>query len=193
MLRRVLLSLCLLMMSVAGLTITNATPASAGLSPIAGRKCMNFDSSNNRRLSICGRGWVADAAPTQWRGVVEMHTYILVNGHPMDRTSQSITVNQATFWPTNSAGTALFAKGIDFGQDFGSNTCRVNSPTSSQITCSVPNTYRVAFYSKAWNGVAQGLKMDIYKVSWRDDVGVPHIVQSGVASSPDRLPLHFVW
>jgi hypothetical protein len=193
MLRRVLLSLCLLMMSVAGLTITNATPASAGLSPIAGRKCMNFDSSNNRRLSICARGWVPDDGAYQWRGVVEMHTYILVNGHPVDRTSQSITVNQATFWPTNSAGTALFPSGIDFGQDFGSNTCRVNSPTSSQITCSVPNTYRVAFYSKAWNGVAQGLKMDIYKVSWRDDVGQPHIVQSGSPSSPDHLPLHFVW
>jgi hypothetical protein len=57
----------------------------------------------------------------------------------------------------------------------------------------VPNTYRVAFYSKAWNGVAQGLKMDIYKVSWRDDVGQPHIVQSGSPSSPDHLPLHFVW
>jgi hypothetical protein len=35
--------------------------------------------------------------------------------------------------------------------------------------------------------------MDVYKVSWRDDVGQPHIVQSGIASSPDRLPLHFVW
>ena len=128
-----------------------------------------------------------------WRGVVEMHTYILVNGHPMDRTSQSITVNQATFWPTNSAGTALFARGIDFGNDFDARSCRVNGASSSQIACSVPNTYRVAFYSKAWDGVAQGLKMDVYKVSWRDDVGVPHIVQSGVASSPDRLPMHFVW
>jgi hypothetical protein len=33
MLKRVLLCLCLLTMSVAGLIITNATPASAGLSP----------------------------------------------------------------------------------------------------------------------------------------------------------------
>ena len=110
MLRRVLLSLCLLMMSVAGLTITNATPASAGLSPIDGRRCMNFDSSNNRRLSICARGWVADPAPTQWRGVVEMHTYILVNGHPVDRTSQSITVNQAAFWPMNANGQAIIPR-----------------------------------------------------------------------------------
>ena len=193
MLRRVLLSLCLLTMSVAGLTITNATPASAGLSPLEGRKCMNFDSSNNRRLSICARGWVPDDGAYQWRGVVEMHTYIWVAGHLMDQRSQSITVNQATFWPTDANGTALFPNGIDFGQDFGSNTCRVNSPTSSQITCSVPNTYRVAFYSKAWNGVAQGLKMDIYKVSWRDDVGQPHIVQSGSPSHPDQLPLHFEW
>jgi hypothetical protein len=193
MLRRVLLSLCLLTMSVAGLTITNATLASAGLSPLEDRPCMNFDSSNNRRLSICGRGWVADPAPTQWRGVVEMHTYILVNGHPVDRTSQSITVNQATFWPINADGTAIVPRGIPFGNDHSSTSCRVNGASSSQIACSVPNTYRVAFYSTAWNGVAQTLKMDVYKVSWRDDVGQPHIVQSGIASSPDRLPLHFVW
>ena len=193
MLRRVLLSVCLLTMSVAGLTITNATPASAGLSPLEGRKCMNFDSSNNRRLSICARGWVADSGAFQWRGVVEMHTYILVNGHPMDRTSQSITVNQATFWPTNADGTAIIPAGIDFGNDFSSRSCRVNSASSSQIACSVPNTYRVAFYNTAWNGVAQGLKVDVYKVSWRDDVGQPHIVQSGSPSSPDHLPLHFVW
>ena len=83
MLRRVLLCLRLLTMSVAGLTVVGATPASAGLTP--DRTCPNFDSSNNRRLSICARGWVADQAATQWRGVVEMHTYILVNGHPMAR------------------------------------------------------------------------------------------------------------
>jgi hypothetical protein len=154
---------------------------------------MNFDSSNNRRLSICARGWAADPAPTQWRGVVEMHTYILVNGHPMDRTSQSITVNQATFWPTNADGIAIISKGIDFGNDFSARSCRVNGASSSQIACSVPNTSRVAYYSTAWNGVAQGLKVDVYKVSWRDDVGQPHIVQSGSPSSPDHLPLHFVW
>ena len=105
MLKRALLCLCLLTMSVAGLTVVGATPASAGLTP--DRKCANFDSSNNRRLSICARGWVADPAATQWRGVVEMHTYILVNGHPIDRTSQSITVNQATFWPMNADGKAI--------------------------------------------------------------------------------------
>ena len=193
MLRRVVLCLCLLTMSVAGLTITNATPASAGLSPLGTRPCANFDSSNNRRLSICVRGWVADPAPTQWRGVVEMHTYILVNGHPVDRTSQSITVNQATFWPLNADGIAIVPKGYDFGNDFSSRTCRVNGPNSSQIACSVPNTSRVAFYSTAFNGVAQGSLTEVYKVSWRDDVGQPHIVQSGSPSSPDRLPIHFKW
>jgi hypothetical protein len=84
----VLLCLCLLSVTVAGLTVVGAAPASAGLPP--DRKCANFDSSNNRRLSICARGWVADAGAFQWRAVVEMHTYILVNGHPMDRTSQSM-------------------------------------------------------------------------------------------------------
>ena len=193
MLRRVLLCLCLLTTSFVGLTITNATPASAGLSPLATRTCANFDSSNNRRLSICVRAWVADPAPTQWRGVVEMHTYILVNGHPVDRTAQSITVNQATFWPLNADGKAIIPTGIDFGNDFSSRSCRVNGASSSQIACSVPNTYRVAFYGTAWNGVAQSLKVDVYKVSWRDDVGQPHIVESGRPSSPDHLPLHFVW
>jgi hypothetical protein len=188
MLRRVLLCLCLLTMSVAGLTVTDATPASAGLSPR--RTCANFDSSNNRRLSICARAWVADPAPTQWRGVVEMHTYILVNGHPVDRTSQSITVNQATFWPKNADGHPIAT--IDFGNDSSSRTCRVNGP-SSQIACSVPNTSRVAFYSTAFNGVAQGSETEIYKVSWRDEVGQPHIVQSGSPSSPNHLPIHFVW
>ena len=122
-----------------------------------------------------------------------MHTYVLVNGHPMDRTSQSITVNQATFWPTNADGIAIIPKGIDFGNDHSAGTCRVNGASSSQIACSVPNTYRVAFYSTAWSGVAQGLKVDVYKVSWRDDVGQPHIVESGRPSSPDHLPLHCVW
>ena len=93
MLRRVLLSVCLLTMSVAGLTVTNATPASAGLSPLEGRKCMNFDSSNNRRLSICARGWVPDDGAYQWRGVVEMHTYILVNG-PSDGQDLAVDYRQ---------------------------------------------------------------------------------------------------
>ena len=193
MLRRVLLCLCLLTTSFVGLTITNATPASAGLSPLATRTCANFDSSNNRRLSICVRAWVADPAPTQWRGVVEMHTYILVNGHPVDRTAQSITVNQATFWPLNADGKAIIPTGIDFGNDFSSRSCRVNGASSSQIACSVPNTSRVAFYSTAFNGVAQGSLTEVYKVSWRDDVGQPHIVQSGSPSSPDHLPIHFKW
>ena len=72
-----------------------------------------------------------------------------------------------------------FPAGIDFGNDFSSRSCRVNSPSSSQIACSVPNTGRVAFYSTAFNGVAQGGQLEVYKVSWRDDVGQPHIVQSG--------------
>ena len=116
-----------------------------------------------------------------------------VDGHPIDRTSQSITVNQATFWPMNAAGKAIIPAGMDFGNDFSSRSCRVNSPSSSQIACSVPNTGRVAFYSTAFNGVAQGGQLEVYKVSWRDDVGQPHIVQSGSPSSPDHLPIHFEW
>jgi hypothetical protein len=123
--------------------------------------------------------------------VVEMHTYVLVNGHPMDRTAQSITVNQATFWAKNADGYPIAT--IDFGNDFSSRSCRVNGASSSQIACSVPNTSRVAFYSTAFNGVAQGSETGVYKVSWRDDVGQPHIVESGSPSSPDHLPIYFKW
>jgi hypothetical protein len=190
MLKRVRISLCLLMMSVAGLTVAGAAPASAGLTP--GRNCANFDDPDGRRLSVCARGWVADGGAYQWRGVVEMHSYILVNGHPVDVTAQSITVNQATFWPMNADGKAIIPGGIPFGQDQ-QQRCRVNSPTSSQITCSVPNTGRVAFYSPAFNGVAQGGQLEIYKVSWRDDLGRPWIHESGSPSSQGHLPLHFSW
>ena len=93
----------------------------------------------------------------------------------------------------NADGKAIIPAGIDFGNDFSSRSCRVNSPSSSQIACSVPNTGRVAFYSTAFNGVAQGGQLEVYKVSWRDDVGQPHIVQSGSPSSPDHLPIHFEW
>ena len=191
MLRRVLLSLCLLTMSVAGLTVTDATPASAGLSPLAGRVCKNFDSSNNRRLSICARGWVPNDGAYQWRGVVEMHTYIWVAGHP-DGPEVAVDYRQpGDLLADECKRSGNHPRRYRFRPGFRLRQCRVNSPTSSQITCSVPNTYRVAFYSKAWNGVAQGLKMDIYKVSWRDDAGQPHIVQSGSPESSRPTPTAF--
>ena len=50
-----------------------------------------------RKLSVCSRGWVNHVPASQTRGVVEMHTYILVNGHPMDATSQPLPSTRRHF------------------------------------------------------------------------------------------------
>jgi hypothetical protein len=161
--KRVFLFLCLLSVTVAGLTVLNAAPASAGLSPT--RQCRNF-TDGDRRLSVCARVWISDP-PTQSRGVVEMHTYAWVHGRWIDAMSQSITLNDGLFLARNDY--------VEYGQVQSPRSCRVNGPSSSHITCSVPNTTRVAFYSTAFNGVAQSFENNVLKVSWRDDRGQPHI------------------
>jgi hypothetical protein len=188
MTKRALLSLCLLSVMVAGLTVTGAAPASAGLSPT--RTCKNFDTGDEiRRLSICARIWFNDTI-NQSRGVLEMHTYILVNGHWTDVTSQSITVNFASFNGYDNLGILQFAFGFGNSLPSGGTTCRVNGP-SGNIACSVPNTGRVAFYSRAFNGTAPNYIVNVSEVSWRDDRGQPHTVDTEHISSPDRLPLFF--
>jgi hypothetical protein len=151
--------------------------------------CKNFDSSNNRRLSVCSRIWISDTASAPSRGVVEMHSYILVNGHWIDVTSQSITVNDADFSLLSDNGQELGY--VEYGNDVSARSCRVNGPSSSQIACSVPNTGRVAFYSPALNQATRRWRNCIGAVSWRDDVGQPHYVTIGDASHPDKLPLCF--
>lgn len=114
---------------------------------------------------MCSRVWIADPYPVQSRGVVEMHTYVLVNGHWVDVTSQSITVNKATFIPIDADGYEL--AWLDDGADLSQSTCRVNGP-SGRIACGAPNTGRVAFYSRGFNGIAQKFQNCIYRVSrWR--------------------------
>jgi hypothetical protein len=187
MMKRVLLSLCLLSVTLAGLAVVGAAPASAGLSPT--RSCANFETGDHvRMLSVCARIWISDPSPTQSRGVVEMHTFALVNGHWTDVTSQSITVNFANFNTFNVNGDLL--RSLTFGADKSSSTCRVNGP-SGKIACGVPNAGRVAFYSTAFNGVAQRFETCVSGVSWRDDRGQPHFVNSGDSSSPGHLPLCF--
>ena len=119
-----------------------------------------------RRLDVCHRGWVSDAA-LYTRGVVEMHTYAWSNSNGwVDSRSQSITVN----WAWNDRNGTEVA---NWGQDR-TQKCRVNGP-AGRVACSVPNTVRVAFYGPQlyapnWDQWVQCT----YKVSWRDDRGVPH-------------------
>lgn len=169
-----------------GLVLTNAGPASAGLSP--GRECREFwTGDHHRRLDVCARVWYNDADLSQARAVVEMHSYILVNGHWMDSTSRSITVKDAGFYSWNQYGGG--ADGFHFGNNYSANDCRVNGPSSSHIACSVPNTHRVAFYGKAsnTNPSVRHYKTCVYEVNWRDDAGVPHVLEVGKPSYPDSM------
>ncbi len=186
MIKRVLCS-CLLAVTIAGFTIVGAVPASAGLSPT--RSCKDFETGDHvRRLSVCSRVWISDSGAAQSRGVVEMHTYISVNGRWIDVTSQSITINDAEFFTYRADGSRLGH--IHYGADVSQSTCRVNGP-SGNIGCGAANTGRVAFYSGAFNGVAQLFLNCVHRVSWRDDRGIAHYVKSGGNSYPDQLALCF--
>ena len=131
-----------------------------------------------RRLDVCARGWVNTGA-TATRGVIEMHTYEWRDG-PIpgwyDSRSQSITIEAAQNIRNDSF---LFYWG-----QAQTKKCRINGPAGS-VGCSVPNTYRVAFYSpemsapygdRWWTGSLI--------VSWRDDRGVPHSQQGLEVASP---------
>jgi hypothetical protein len=150
------------------LLVVVAGPAHAGsLTP---RTCRTTQ-ANDRRLDVCARGWV-NTGPTYTRGVVEMHTYAWQAGTQtwVDSTSQSITVNEGWVWRADQGAIA------HFGNNVSSSTCRINGP-SGTIGCSVPNTYRVAFYSAAINAPNWNpFQTEVGKVSWRDDRGTAHYV-----------------
>jgi hypothetical protein len=142
-------------------------PARAG-TELTPRSCHTILSGDQvRRLDVCARGWVTVPDYLYTRGVVEMHTYKLLGGINdwVDSTSQTITLE----WADNHRdGTEVAIWG---GSD---NNCRVNGP-GGRVACSVPNTYRVAFYGpqllasnvNTWDTA-------VFVVSWRDDRGVPH-------------------
>lgn len=163
---RRLLARIMVVVVLAGLSVvTVAGPAHAGLTS---RRCATILTGDKvRRLDVCSRGWYS-ADGNYTRGVVEMHTYKLLGGINdwVDSTSQSISLNSATvlrngYWEKF------------YGQESGGN-CRVNGPGGS-VGCSVPNTYRVAFYSPQLSapGVSRW-ENSANTVSWRDDRGLPH-------------------
>jgi hypothetical protein len=120
-----------------------------------------------------------NVGPTVTRGVVEMHTYKLLGGINdwVDSTSQSITLELAG---VDCCGNAPWPDGgnwrrvVNYGQQLGATTCRVNGSGGS-VSCSVPNTYRVAFYSPQIGAPNFNTFVNVARtVSWRDDRGVAH-------------------
>jgi hypothetical protein len=119
-------------------------PANAGQLTL--RKCTSDTNDDilrgdgQRKLSVCSRGWV-NGNPASTRGVVELHTYALVQGIWQDSRSQSISLQLARverldprdFWVTE----------IAYGQERGGN-CRVNGSGGS-VGCSVANVTAVDF------------------------------------------------
>jgi hypothetical protein len=155
-------------------------PAHAGV--LTPRLCHQILSGDGvRRLDICARGWVGDAR-TVTRGVVEMHTYALLGGINdwVDSRSQSITLEWGRVFRCRR-GNPCTQSNTDFTQEWGQGvrfsgqeTCRVNGPGGS-VGCSVPNTYRVAFYGpKVSAPDLHEFETMVRYVSWRDDRGVAH-------------------
>jgi hypothetical protein len=159
-----------------------ATVAPAALTP---RVCKNFDTGDRlRQLSVCSSIWNRDT-PGQIRGVVDMHTYKLVNGaRAGDSVSISITLNRAVLNTTSPATPA-----VNYGANQGTGTCRLNSASGPVSNCSVPNTASVTFYGAAANVISQAECNIVNAISWRDDRNLAHFLQVGDASFPDHLPV----
>jgi hypothetical protein len=164
-------------------------PAHAGT--LTERSCHTIPSGDQvRRLDVCARGWISTPDYAYTRGVVEMHTYKLLGGINdwVDSTSQSITMEVA-------ANTRDGPEVARWGQSVSGN-CRVNGPGGS-VGCSVPNTYRVAFYGPqllASNVNTWGTS--VFVVSWRDDRGVrhgPHTIDLVPATTVKEPLLSPVW
>jgi hypothetical protein len=125
-----------------------------------------------RKLSVCSRGWVNGNPATSTRGVVELHTYALVQGIWQDSRSQSISLELARVDREDAPN--YWVPEVAYGQEHGGN-CRVNGPGGS-VGCSVANVTAVDFYGPAvaTAGVGKGYRNVTYRVSWRDDQGMQH-------------------
>jgi hypothetical protein len=96
-----------------------------------------------------------------------MHTYALVTGRNewVDSRSQSITLNSAVLF--NDSSTDYY-----YGQDVTQN-CRING-IGGPVGCSVPHTYRVAFWGPHVIPHGEDFVNILHHVSWRDDRGLAH-------------------
>lgn len=150
---------------VAGRVAGGRDPGTSSGGTLTPRSCHTILSGDGvRRLDVCARGWVSDAA-LYTRGVVEMHTYAWNNGW-FDSRSQSITME----WADNFRDGDRVAT---WGQS-AVGGCRVNGPGGT-VACSVANTVRVAFYGPQL--LASNFNhwwTTAHVVSWRDDRGVAH-------------------
>lgn len=182
--------LSLLLLPAAFLVIppsaATAAPTGAVSAGVTPRECKYFTTGDDlRRLDVCVSQWYS-ADRTQWRPLVEMHTYRSNGaGGWVDSTSQSITLNVGYF------RTDTITR-YSFGQDDPANKCRVNSPASSLVSCSVPNTSVVDFYGPAWYGnPASTVASGAITVSWRDDRGQAHKLTRG-QGKPYKMPVEDV-
>jgi hypothetical protein len=135
-----------------------------------------------RLLRVWPCGYTNDSGIAE-RGRIIMATYRWVSKlewYPV--TSQSITLEYAVLWDTRDE------TGIGFGKSWWNDTCRIGSPAGA-IGCSVPNTHRVTFYSRAWN-VPPGHQLYTLSrlVSWRDDEGYPHRLKFTYLNPQDPQP-----
>jgi hypothetical protein len=156
-----------LMLAVAAILVV-AWPADAGDTPCTALPVKIERGDHQRLLRVWACGYSSDSGVAE-RGRIVMATYRkLSDGSWYPVTSQSLTLEEATLWDTKDE------TGIGFGQYWGNDTCRIGSPAGS-IGCSVPNTHKVTFYSRAWD-VPPGHQMFTVPiwVSWRDDQGNPH-------------------
>jgi hypothetical protein len=87
--------------------------------------------------------------------------------------SQSITLNDAILYSNSSIGKF-------YGIDYGPGTCRLNGAAGPVSSCSTPNTAAVSYYGAAYNGFGS-IYTCVFKVSWRDDRGVPHTADTNNA------------
>jgi hypothetical protein len=158
-----------LVLAVAALLCV-AWPADAGDQPCS-KPTEIHRGDGLRLLRVYACGYSNDSGVAE-RGRVVMATYR--RDHPMEGwypvTSQSITLEKAyveDYTPPKYGR-------ISFGKQHGNDSCRIGSP-AGPIGCSVPNTHRVTFYSRAWNRDAgNSLATYVLYVSWRDDQGYPH-------------------
>jgi hypothetical protein len=150
-----------------------AWPADAGDTPCS--KPAEIERGDHQRLlRVWACGYSSDSGVAE-RGRIVMATYRkLSDGSWYPVTSESITLEDSSLWDTKDQTL------ISFGKSYGNDTCRIGSPAGS-IGCSVPNTPRVTFYSRAWD-TPPGHQMftDPFLVSWRDDQGYAH---------PFKMPL----